>query len=97
MVGSCIRHFDNLRRIFNSIDDFDFQVSCISAQVGSSALTDTKVDTAATLCKQYLLDPSLAWEYSSILFLLKHRCQIQSSKKKLQHISWYAQSPPIAQ
>ncbi len=69
-VRECQRNYDNIRRMFDVLDDTDFTVPLYSH-----------------VCDHFRLTPRLAWLYSCLIFILKHRMQIADTRRRLASVS----------
>jgi len=67
---SCARQFDNLKRIFDAGDENGFQVSAPHTSM------------TAMLAYEFKIPVALATRYSNILWLLYHRFNVHSSKRR---------------
>jgi len=68
---SCLRQFDNLKRLFDAGDETGFQIQFHS-----------QLRLADQLAEEFNLPRSLTTRYEAILFLMHHRFNIPSGKKK---------------
>ena len=71
-LKSCRRQFDNLFRIFSRIDD----------------IPTYRGNLTASIMKDFLLKARLARSYAAAVFLLFHRFDLETSRKKFQFLSW---------
>ena len=65
-IRECWRHFDNLRRIFNFVED-----------------AEVAIPVYPTIRERFLLGPRLAWLYTCLLFLLRHRLSASDTRRRL--------------
>lgn len=70
---SCFRQFDNFRRLYDACDEIGFQV-------GNPAKHAT---LGEVLAEEFCFSRKLLARYEVVLFLMYHRCNISSAKKKL--------------